>query len=116
VKFNDLANSLIKESWIELFSKEGPQDRWNELSDEQKDLIQAYVDKIRNDFNVPEARQDIRVIGVYNSVTNPKTLKHVRIRIPERPVHTVELDTEHNHIYEPHAHPHGGREQVKLKK
>ena len=116
MKFNDLANSLIQESWAELFSDEGPKDRWSELSDEQKLLIHAYVEKIRSEFNVPSARQDIRVIGVYNSVTEPETLKHVRIRIPERPVHTVELDTKHNEIYEPHAHPHGGREQVKLKK
>lgn len=114
MSFNKIVNSIINESWAELFSDKGPIDRWKELSDEQKDLIQAYVDKLRNDFNVPEARQDIRVIGVYNSVTQPETLKHVRIRIPERPIHTVELDTEHNIIYEPHAHPHGGREQVKL--
>lgn len=114
MKFNDLVNSIVNESWAELFSDEGPVNRWKELTDLQKDLIQAYIDKVRNDFNVPEARQDIRLIGVYNSVTEPNRIKHVRIRIPERPVHTVELDTEHNEIYEPHAHPHGNREMVKI--
>lgn len=104
---------LIYESWKEVFS--GQQvDRWKELSHEQRLLVQAYVDKVRNDFNVPSARQDIRVAGVYNSPTNPEHLKFVHIHVPERPVHVVELDTKHNEIYEPHAHPHGNREQVKL--
>ena len=39
----------------------------------------------------------------------------MHIRVPERPVHIVELDTKHNEIYVTNTHPHGNREQVKLK-
>ena len=105
---------LIYESWKEVFSGQ-QEDRWKELTDIQRRLINAYIDKVRKDFNVPEARQDIRLIGVYNDVTNPKNRKHVVIRVPERPNHTVELDTEHDEIYEPHAHPRGNRERVDVK-
>jgi len=102
---------LIAESWKEVFS--GQQvDRWKELTDLQQDLINAYIDKVRSDFNDPHARQDIRLIKVVNSVTSPD-LKHVHIRVPERPVHIVELDTKHDEIYVTNAHPHGNREQIK---
>ena len=103
---------LIAESWKEVFS--GQQvDRWKELTDLQQDLINAYIDKVRSDFNDPHARQDIRLIKVVNSVTDPENLKHVHIRVPERPEHVVELDTKHNEIYVTNAHPHGNREQIK---
>jgi len=99
----DRDSHLIYESWKEVFSGEQP-DRWKELTDLQRDLVNAYIDKVRSDFNDPHARQDIRLIKVVNSVTSPD-LKHIHIRVPERPEHIVELDTKHDEIYVPHAHP-----------
>jgi len=107
---------LIYESWKEVFSGKPAPDRWKELTDMQRDLISAYIDKLRSDYRPSHMAQDIRLNKVTNSPVNPDKLKFVHIYIPEgKPEHVVELDTEHDEIYEPHAHPHGGREQVKLK-
>lgn len=110
---HNIFRAYLKESWQEVFSGDQP-DRWGELTDMQRDLIHAYMDKVRQDFNDPHARQDIRLIKVTNDATDPENLKHVHIHVPDRPVHVVELNTKHDELYVPHAHPHGGREQVKL--
>jgi len=114
MNFADKCNNIITESWQEVFSGNAP-DRWKELTDLQQDLVMAYIDKVRADFNNPHARQDIRLKKVTNSPTDPQNLKFVHITIPDRPEHVVELDTQHDELYEPHAHPHGNREQIQVK-
>ena len=104
----------IYESWKEVFSGQVP-DRWKELTELQQDLVSAYIDKVRSEYRPSHMAQDIRLKKVTNSPTDPENLKFIHIYVPERPEHVVELDTKHNEIYEPHAHPHGNREQIKLK-
>lgn len=108
------AYKKVQESWKEVFSG-NVEDRWKELTDLQQDLVMAYIDKVRSEFRPSHMAQDIRLKKVSNSPTDPENLKFIHITVPERPEHVVELDTKHNEIYVPNSHPHGGREQAKLK-